>query len=179
MPRSRRPRASTGAPRVSAGYTVFPSVLCLVRHRDAVLLIEGAQPKAWAGKLNGIGGGIKPGEHPVRAAAREIHEETGLLLAARELQVKGVMHSHNFYGRDKVMLIVVADAPHRRVRGGREGRLRWVPIAALGEEPDLVPDLATLIPRVLALGPGELVAGVAAFDGKGGLRSLDVMTVRT
>lgn len=158
---------------------VFPGVLCVLRHGDAVLLIEGAAPKAWAGKLNGVGGAIEPGENPVQAAAREIQEETGLALPPQDLQVKGVIHSQNFYGRDKLMLIVLADAPHRRVRAGREGRLRWVPIGALAEEPDLVPDLAILIPRVLALGPGELLAGVAAFDGTGGLRSLDVMTVRT
>ena len=125
-------RAALDVPgRVGVAYTVFPSVLCLLRHEDAVLLIEGAAPKRWAGKLNGVGGAIKPGEHPVQAAAREIREETGLALAAEDLRVKGVIHSQNFYGSDKLILIVLADAPHRRVRAGREGRLRWVPLLSL------------------------------------------------
>ena len=170
----RRPAARTGA-----GRYVAPGVLCILRHRDAVLLIEGARRKRWAGKLQGIGGGVQPGENPVRAAVREIREETGLQLSADDVQVKGVVHSQRFYGESKLMIVVVARAPHRRVRGGNEGTLRWVPLRAVSRAPNLIPDLYTLIPRVLSLRPGELLSGVAVYDGKGGMLSLELTTVQS
>ena len=170
----RRPAARAGA-----GRYVAPGVLCILRHRDAVLLIEGARRKRWAGKLQGIGGGVQPGENPVRAAVREIREETGLQLSADDVQVKGVVHSQRFYGESKLMIVVVARAPHRRVRGGDEGTLRWVPLRAVSRAPNLIPDLYTLIPRVLSLRPGELLSGVAVYDGKGGMLSLELTTVKS
>src|SRR3989304_4190045 len=93
----RRPAARAGA-----GRYVAPGVLCLLRQRDAVLLIEGARRKRWAGKLQGIGGGVQPGENPVRAALRGIREETGLQLSAGDVQVKGGGHSQRLSrGRDR------------------------------------------------------------------------------
>lgn len=161
-----------------AEYTA-PGVLCLLRHRGAVLLMEGARRKRWAGKLQGVGGGVRPGEDPLSAAAREIAEETGLRLGRARLRLKGVIHSENWYGRSKVMLIVVAEAPHRRVRGNDEGTLRWVALRTLARERNLIPDLYRLIPRILALRRGELLTGVAVHDGMGGLRSLRLRAVRT
>lgn len=43
-----------------------------------VALIKKNRPKWQAGKLNGIGGHIEPGETPVEAMAREFEEETGM-----------------------------------------------------------------------------------------------------
>ena len=156
-----------------------PAVLCLLRHGDAVLLIEGAKRKRWAGKLQGVGGGVRPGEDPLAAAVREIREETGLRLGVQDLRLKGVIHSQNWYGRSKVMLIVVGRAPHRIVRGNDEGTLRWVPLRTLARQPNLVPDLYRLIPQTLALRRGELLTGVAVHDALGRLRSLTLQTVRT
>lgn len=161
-----------------ADYTA-PGVLCLLRHGDAVLLIEGGRRKRWAGKLQGVGGGVRRGEDPLAAAAREIEEETGLRLGVRQLRLKGVIHSQNWYGQSKVMLIVVARAPHRKVRGNDEGTLRWIPLRTLARQPNLVPDLYRLIPRTLALRRGELLTGVAVHDGLGRLRSLTLQTVRS
>ncbi len=161
-----------------ADYTA-PVVLCLLRHGDAVLLIEGGWRKRWAGKLQGVGGGVKRGEDPLAAAVREIEEETGLRLSVRQLRLKGVIHSQNWYGQSKVMLIVVARAPHRRVRGNDEGTLRWVRLSTLAGVPNLVPDLYQLIPRALALRRGEVLTGVARHDGLGRLRSLTLQTVRS
>jgi 8-oxo-dGTP diphosphatase len=150
-----------------------------LRHGDAVLLIEGSRRKRWAGKLQGVGGGVRPGEDPLAAAAREIEEETGLRLGVAHLRLKGVIHSQNWYGRSKVMLIVVARAPHRKVRGNDEGALRWIPLRTLARQPNLVPDLYRLIPQTLALRRGELLTGVAVHDGLGRLRSLTLQTVRS
>jgi 8-oxo-dGTP diphosphatase len=43
-----------------------------------VALIRKNRPKWQAGKLNGIGGHIEPGEWPIDAMVREFQEETGL-----------------------------------------------------------------------------------------------------
>ncbi|HYE21545.1 MAG TPA: NUDIX domain-containing protein [Tepidisphaeraceae bacterium] len=48
--------------------------------RDRVLLIRKNRPAWQAGKLNGVGGKIEPGETPRQAARREFEEETGLAL---------------------------------------------------------------------------------------------------
>ena len=43
-----------------------------------VLLIRKNRPAWQAGKLNGVGGHIEPGEEPIQAMVREFKEETGL-----------------------------------------------------------------------------------------------------
>jgi len=43
-----------------------------------VMLIEKKRPAWMAGKLNGIGGAIKPDESPVQAMIREFKQETGV-----------------------------------------------------------------------------------------------------
>jgi len=155
-------------------------VLCFLRHRGAVLLIEGARRKRWAGRLQGIGGGVQPGEAPLGSAIREIREETGLEVPPEGLRLTGVVLSQDFYGRrNKLVLLFAADVRSRRVRAGEEGRLRWIPLRTLARQPNLIPDLYALIPRVFALRPGEALSGVAVFDGAGGLRSLDLTTVRS
>lgn len=44
---------------------------------DQVALIRKNRPEWQAGKLNGIGGKIEPGEKPLEAMVREFREETG------------------------------------------------------------------------------------------------------
>lgn len=46
--------------------------------RDRVLLIRKNRPRWQAGRLNGVGGKIEPGETPLEAMRREFREETGL-----------------------------------------------------------------------------------------------------
>jgi 8-oxo-dGTP diphosphatase len=49
--------------------------------RQRVLLIRKLRPAWQAGKLNGIGGKIEPGETPIRAMRREFREEAELEIA--------------------------------------------------------------------------------------------------
>lgn len=46
--------------------------------RDRVLLIRKRRPAWQAGRLNGVGGKIEPGETPAAAIRREFREEAGL-----------------------------------------------------------------------------------------------------
>jgi 8-oxo-dGTP diphosphatase len=52
--------------------------LLFASDRRSVALIEKLRPKWQAGKLNGIGGKIEPGEAPVTAMVREFQEEAGV-----------------------------------------------------------------------------------------------------
>ncbi|MBN2391881.1 MAG: NUDIX domain-containing protein, partial [Anaerolineae bacterium] len=73
------------------GYTVIPRVLVFLTRGDEVLLLRGApDKKLWAGKYNGLGGHIEPGETPHQAAVREVAEEAGLTVTA--LTLRAVVH---------------------------------------------------------------------------------------
>jgi len=48
-------------------------------HRN-VALVRKNKPTWQAGKLNGIGGKVEPGEYPAQAMAREFKEETGAII---------------------------------------------------------------------------------------------------
>lgn len=50
-----------------------------------VMLIEKNRPSWQAGKLNGIGGHLEPGETPLECVQREFHEETGVRVQDFEL----------------------------------------------------------------------------------------------
>lgn len=51
------------------GFQVSPKL-------DQILLIQKARPDWQAGRLNGIGGHVEPGETPIQAMVREFAEET-------------------------------------------------------------------------------------------------------
>ncbi len=60
-------------------YTIIPRTLGFVFYGDQVLLIKYNSTKGnWAGKYNGIGGHLHPGESVLACARREIIEETGI-----------------------------------------------------------------------------------------------------
>lgn len=48
--------------------------------KSEVILIRKAKPSWMAGKLNGVGGKIEPGETPLCACVREFEEETGMYI---------------------------------------------------------------------------------------------------
>ncbi len=51
---------------------------------SSVLLIRKTKPEWQAGRWNGVGGKVEPGESPVDAMVREFEEETGLAVPAEE-----------------------------------------------------------------------------------------------
>jgi len=68
-------------------YALIPRALIFVRCGREVLLLRGHSRKArWAGKLNGLGGHVEPGEDILAAAQWEAWEEAGLCLKEQDLR---------------------------------------------------------------------------------------------
>jgi 8-oxo-dGTP diphosphatase len=140
---------------IKGRYQVVPRTLCFITHGDDVLLLRGAPTKRiWPNKYNGVGGHVEPHEDVYSAALREIREETGL--AVRDLRLRGVINipvdAHNNTGI--LVFCFTAGATTRKVQPSDEGTLEWISRGRLLEM-DLVEDLPTLLPRVLAMGTDE------------------------
>jgi 8-oxo-dGTP diphosphatase len=136
---------------------VTPRVLVFGERDGRVLLIEGGPTKWFAGRLNGLGGHVEPGEDAASAAARECEEECGLRPAS--LRLAAVVHVD---AEPRVMLFVFSAAlPPGDVRGSVEGRLRWLSRAELADPSlPLLPDVRThlrLIDEALPGAPPALL----------------------
>ncbi len=135
-------------------YQVIPRTLCFVTHGDEVLLLLGGPTKRlWAGRYNGLGGHVEPGEDIHTSVLREVKEEAGLDVHA--VRLRCVVHADAGDPAVGILFFVfTAAATSKEVRPSPEGELHWAPIAALPVE-RLVEDLPVLLPKVLAMGPAE------------------------
>lgn len=144
-------------------YTVVPRVLVFLTRGDEVLLLRGApDKKLWAGKYNGLGGHIEPGETPHQAAVREVNEEAGL--TADALMLRAVVHVTIPQAPGVLFFVFAGSARPGELRPSNEGAPVWVARAELDMLP-LVEDLPELLPRVLASGP--LIYGHYTFSESG------------
>ena len=150
-------------------YTVVPRTLCFLTHGGDVLLLRGSPTKRiWAGKLNGVGGHIEPGEDPLTGARREIQEETGLTVG--DLELRALVHVAGRHPDPGVVFTVfVGEAPSRDTARGSEGELVWCPIDDLPLD-ELVEDLPHLLPRILGSAHERLVYGHYSATDDGEMR---------
>ncbi|MEK7653015.1 MAG: NUDIX domain-containing protein, partial [Patescibacteria group bacterium] len=75
--------------------TLLQAVLCFFVRGDQVLLAK-KMKAIGKGRLNGYGGGIEPGETPLKAIVREVAEESGGAYVGPEDLVKvAVADFHN------------------------------------------------------------------------------------
>jgi 8-oxo-dGTP diphosphatase len=147
------PATDQGVTQSRDRYKLIPRVLCFVTHGDDVLLLKGAPAKKiWADKYNGLGGHLERGEGAAAAAEREILEEAGLRV--RDLRLRGVITIHTGEPDGIGLYVFTAQALGRDLTPSHEGALEWVPAAKVAGL-DLVEDLFTLLPRVLAMRPED------------------------
>jgi 8-oxo-dGTP diphosphatase len=81
---------------------------------DGVFLIRKARPAWQAGRLNGIGGHVEPGEAPAVAMEREFVEETGYHAAGWEefCVIRGSRYVVHFYRTQLAELTLAGPRPH-------------------------------------------------------------------
>lgn len=142
-----------GADAVTGRWLTIPRTLCFVTHGSDVLLLKrGPERRVFPNKYNGVGGHIERDEDALSGAVREIMEETGLPVHAPLFC--GVSHIDAGEASGIILLIFRAEAVTRDFIDSVEGKLEWIPRASVLEY-DLVEDLPALIPRVLAMRPGD------------------------
>lgn len=151
-------------------YNLVPRTLVFLVDGERVLLVRVAPGRgAWEGLLNGIGGHIERGEHPLASARREVQEETGL--RAAELHLCGVVaiDTQEPTGIGLFVFVGRADSSEALVES-EEGRPGWFPLEKLNDL-DVVEDLPRLIPRAReAYRSGRPFVGLYTFDETGDLQ---------
>jgi 8-oxo-dGTP diphosphatase len=130
-----------------AHHLVVPRTLLFLERGGRWLFLEGGETKWFAGCLNGLGGGVEPGEDVLSAAFREAEEECGL--RPETLEVCGTVH----VAADPVVMMFVlrGTLPEGDLKTSEEGTLHWIEAADVGApEPPFVDDVEDLFPLVLA-----------------------------
>ncbi len=103
------------------------ATLCYLKRDGKTLMIHRVkkQDDMHAGKWNGLGGKLEPGETPEECAVREIREESGLI--ARNPLLKGVLTFPKFFNdEDWYAFVFVVYEFEGRLIDSPEGILKWV-----------------------------------------------------
>lgn len=158
-PEDQRP----GAPR----YTVEARTLIFLTRGNRLLLLRGSPTKRlWAGKHNGIGGHLEPGESPIQSARRELREEVGL--TAPELALRALVHVTLPEPPGVLLFVFAGEAGPGEPVPSEEGTPVWIPLDAGVEQAisalPLVEDLPELLPRVLEPVSRDSPPGEAAVN---------------
>jgi 8-oxo-dGTP diphosphatase len=128
--------------------------LCfLVRNREVLLIHRRRSPNR--GLWNGIGGHLEPGETALQGMLREIREETGCLL--NSARFAGLLTWDGFETPPGGLAIFTAQAPTGcEVGETDEGELAWKPFEFLYESDEVVSNLHTAGPLILAGTPPQV-----------------------
>jgi len=134
------------------------ATLLFVVSGDEVLLIRKKRGLG-AGKINGPGGKLEPGETPEACAVREAEEEVGL--RARNLTARGENRFQFADGYSIHVHVFVATEFEGTARESDEALPLWTPIAKIPYD-EMWEDDELWLPHVLA---GRSVQGCWIFDG--------------
>jgi len=142
---------------------VVEATLCEIIHGGKLLLQRKSEGRFGAGKWNGPGGKVKPGETPLECVVREVREETGLTVSS--LTEQGIA---NFYFGEKqepdwVVHIYTTSTFSGEPKESDEGELRWFSLDEIPYD-DMWEDDAHWLPMLLQ---GKRFTGVFVYDAEG------------
>lgn len=103
------------------------ATLCYIKHDAQTLMIHRVKKAGdiHAGKWNGLGGKLEPGESPEQCVIREAREESGLEVA--HPRYHGLLVFADFKGDDWYVWVFSADQFSGELVESAEGRLQWIP----------------------------------------------------
>jgi 8-oxo-dGTP diphosphatase len=135
------------------------AVLCFLRNEHSILLIR-KKVGLGAGKINGPGGRLEPGETPHEAAVRETREEVGLLVS--NLRKVADLSFIFLDGYSLHCTVFLTDSFAGYLRESSEAAPFWCPMAEIPYR-EMWEDDSLWLPRVLR---GERIRGCFLFDGE-------------
>ena len=133
------------------------AVLCFLRNENSILLIR-KKVGLGAGKINGPGGRLKPGETPREAAVRETREEVGLLVS--DLRRVGELSFIFLDGYSLHCTVFLTNSYSGSLRESPEAAPFWCPVAEIPYR-EMWEDDSLWLPRVLQ---GERIRGRFLFE---------------
>ena len=143
-------------------YMLIPRTAIFLRRDNLYLLLKGAPTKRlWAGKYNGLGGHVEPGEDILSAAQRELLEETGL---TADLWLGGTVVVDTGQNPGVCLYVFSGECLDGEPKPSEEGTAEWVQYDALSELP-VVEDLPVLLARIHRMKRGDIPFSARSFYG--------------
>ncbi|MCL5429739.1 MAG: NUDIX domain-containing protein [Chloroflexi bacterium] len=150
-------------------YQFIPRVLVFLTRGDEVLLIKRrADRPVFPNQYNGVGGHVEKGESVLAAARREVEEESGI--TPTDLWLCAVVVIDTGDADLGIVMWVFRGEAEGEPRHSSEGEISWMPVGRIGQL-DLVEDIPTLLPKVLAMKKGDApLWGFYEYDDAGILK---------
>jgi 8-oxo-dGTP diphosphatase len=112
----------------------IPANLIYAFRKDGRVLMLQKNSSIHAGKWNGLGGKLNPGEGQIEAACREFYEESSIQVSQQQMHPLGVITFPNFKQHEDWLVHVFwtdlstfDDAKLDQLVSSTEGTLAWVP----------------------------------------------------
>lgn len=104
------------------------ATLCYVQNGGQTLMLHRVKKEndVHAGKWNGLGGKLMPGESPEDCVIREVHEESGLKI--KNPHLRGILTFPKFSkNEDWYVFVYTANQFSGQLISSPEGDLEWIP----------------------------------------------------